>query len=97
VADAHPTLAAALYPAFTQAKAMALAEVAMTNVLRVSLPWIAYEVARQTEMMGGDPWPYGFAKHRAEVAAMCRYGHEDGLAPRIVAPEELFHPSVLGS
>lgn len=97
VADAHPGLASALYKAFAEAKAMALAEAAMTNVLRVSLPWIAYEVARQTAMMGGDPWPYGFAKNREEVAAMCRYGHEDGLATRVVAPEELFHPSVLAS
>ncbi|MGG5820566.1 ABC transporter substrate-binding protein [Falsiroseomonas sp. HW251] len=97
VADANPGLAAALYKAFAAAKASALAEAAMTNVLRVSLPWIAYEVARQTEMMGGDPWPYGFARNRDEVAAMCRYGHEDGLATRIVAPEELFHPSVLAT
>ena len=74
---------------------MALAELALINVLRVSLPWIASEAQRQTAMMGGDPWPYGFARNRDEVAAMCRYAVEDGLAPRDVAPEELFHPSVL--
>ncbi|WP_237214563.1 substrate-binding domain-containing protein [Falsiroseomonas oryziterrae] len=97
VADAHPGLPAALIRAFAEAKAMALAELAMVNVLRVSLPWIASEVERQTALMGGDPWPYGFARNRDELAAMCRYAQEDGLAARAVAPEELFHPSVLGA
>jgi 4,5-dihydroxyphthalate decarboxylase len=93
VAEAHPGLAPALFAAFAAAKAAALAELAMVNVLRVSLPWIASEVTRQTEMMGGDPWPYGFARNRDELAAMCRYAEADGLATRAVAPEELFHPA----
>ncbi|WP_270934717.1 substrate-binding domain-containing protein [Falsiroseomonas oryzae] len=96
VAEAHPGLAAALHRAFAAAKAQALAELAMVNVLRVSLPWIAQEAARQTEIMGGDPWPYGFARNRDELAAMCRYALADGLTARDVAPEELFHPTTLG-
>jgi 4,5-dihydroxyphthalate decarboxylase len=93
VAERHPGLAPVLAKAFAEAKAMALAELSMVNVLRVSLPWIASEVTRQTEMMGGDPWPYGFARNRDELAAMCRYAVADGLAVRDVAPEELFHPA----
>jgi len=95
VAAAHPGLPAALHRAFAEAKAMALAELAMVNVLRISLPWIAQEAARQTEFMGGDPWPYGFARNRDEIAAMCRYALADGLTARELAPEELFHPSTL--
>jgi 4,5-dihydroxyphthalate decarboxylase len=95
VAEANPALPAALFHAFAAAKAQALAELAMVNVLRVSLPWIAAEAARQTEMMGGDPWPYGFARNREELAAMCRYALADGLTAREVAPEELFHPATL--
>jgi 4,5-dihydroxyphthalate decarboxylase len=95
VAEANPGLAKALLRAFNEAKAIALAEMAMVNVLRVSLPWIVSEVARQTELMGGDPWPYGFAANREELAAMCRYAQEDGLATRAIAPEELFHPDTL--
>ena len=95
VAEAHPGLPAALFRAFAEAKAQALAELAMVNVLRVSLPWIVQEAARQTEMMGGDPWPYGFVRNRDEIAAMCRYAVADGLARREVAPEELFHASTL--
>ena len=95
VAAQHPDLAPALVRAFAAAKAMALAELAMVNVLRVSLPWLASEVERQTALMGGDPWPYGFTRNRDELAAMCRYAKADGLAPRDVAPEELFHPATL--
>lgn len=64
----------------------------MVNVLRVSLPWIAQEAARQSEIMGGDPGAYGFVRNRDEIAGMCRYAVADGLATREVAPEELFHP-----
>ena len=95
VADAHPALPAALMRAFEAAKAEALAELAMVNVLRVSLPWIAAEAAAQTALMGGDPWPYGFARNRAELAAMCRFAHADGLTASELPPERLFHPATL--
>jgi 4,5-dihydroxyphthalate decarboxylase len=91
VAEAHPGLPAALYRAFAAAKAEALADLAMVNVLRVSLPWIAAEAAVQAKFMGGDPWPYGFERNRDEIDAMCRYAIADGLATRAVAAEELFH------
>lgn len=90
VVVAHPELPRALFQAFATAKAEALAELSMVNVLRVSLPWIAAEAAAQTALMGGDPWPYGFARNRTEIAAMCRFAHADGLTARELAPEELF-------
>lgn len=95
VAEAHPWLPAALFRAFAEAKALSLAELSMVNVLRVSLPWIAAEAAAQTAFMGGDPWPYGFARNREELAAMCRFAEADGLTARRLEPEELFHPSTL--
>ena len=45
--------------------------------------------------MGGNPWPYGFRRNRDEIAAMIRYAVADGLAAQEIAPEALFHPSVL--
>lgn len=95
VAELHPWLPVALFRAFSAAKAASVAELSMVNVLRVSLPWIAAEAEAQTRLMGGDPWPYGFACNRAEIAAMIRYAVADGLAAHAVAPESLFHPSVL--
>ncbi len=96
VAAAHPWLPVALFRAFAEARRLALAELQLTNVLRASLPWIAAAYEEQAAIMGGDPWPYGFARNRDEVAAMTRFALADGLAGRDVAPEELFHASTLG-
>ncbi|MGK7868644.1 ABC transporter substrate-binding protein [Falsiroseomonas sp. E2-1-a20] len=97
VAAANPGLACALFAAFNGAKAQALADLALVNVLRVSLPWIAAEAAAQTALMGGDPWPYGFGRNRDELAAMCRYAEADGLTSRVVAVEELFDATTHGT
>jgi 4,5-dihydroxyphthalate decarboxylase len=95
LAVAHPWLPLELFRAFARARAMAVADLSMVNVLRASLPWIAAEAEAQTRIMGGDPWPYGFRRNRDEVAAMIRFAVNDGLAAREIAPEDLFHPSVL--
>ncbi|WP_270934540.1 substrate-binding domain-containing protein [Falsiroseomonas oryzae] len=95
VAEAHPWLPAALFRAFCQARAAALAELKLVNVLRVSLPWIVQEAAAQTALLGGDPWPYGFARNRDELAAMIRYAVADGMVATPIEPEALFHPSTL--
>jgi 4,5-dihydroxyphthalate decarboxylase len=95
VAEQHPWLPVELHRAFCKARALSLAEMQLTNVLRVSLPWIADAYAEQAAIMGGDPWPYGFARNRAEIEAMIRYAVADGLAAEAIAPEALFHPSTL--
>jgi 4,5-dihydroxyphthalate decarboxylase len=95
LAAAHPWLPLELFRAFAKARAMAVADLSLVNVLRASLPWIAAEAEAQTKIMGGDPWPYGFRRNRDEVAAMIRFAVADGLAAREIAPEDLFHPSVL--
>ena len=95
IAEAHPWLPEALFHAFAEAKAMALADLAPSNVLKVSLPWITAEAAAQTARMGGDPWPYGFARNRAEIGTMIDYAMTDGLAASPIPPEALFHPSTL--
>lgn len=93
VADQHPWLPAALFSAFALAKRQRLAELAQGNVLRVSLPWIMHEFSDTIRLTQGSPWPYGFARNRAEIEAMARYAHADGIAARLVSPEELFHPT----
>ena len=95
VAERHPWLPVELFRAFARARAIALAELKLVNVLRVSLPWAAAAFEEQAAIMGGDPWPYGFARNRDEIAAMVRFAVEDGLASKAVEPERLFHPSTL--
>lgn len=95
VAERHPWLPVELFRAFAAAKKASVEELRLVNVLRVSLPWIAAEAEAQIAAMGGNPWPYGFRRNRDEIAAMIRYAVADGLAAQEIAPEALFHPSVL--
>ena len=50
---------------------------------------------RTRAAMGPGYWPYGFRRAQPEIAAMCRHSFEQFLAPRLVAPEELFDPTLL--
>lgn len=95
VAEANPWLPLVLFRAFAEARRLSLEELRLVNVLRVSLPWIAAAMEEQERAMGGDVWPYGFARNRAEIAAMIRFARADGLAARDITPEELFHASTL--
>jgi 4,5-dihydroxyphthalate decarboxylase len=98
--DAHPELPRLLYDAFSIARDTALArlrDVWLGSANRLSLPWLNATMERTRAAMGPDYWPYGFGRARAELAAACRYSVEQHLAPRLVAPEELFHPSVIGT
>ncbi len=95
VVERHPWLPVELFRAFAAAKKASVEELRLVNVLRVSLPWIAAEAEAQIAAMGGNPWPYGFRRNRDEIAAMIRYAVADGLAAQEIAPEALFHPSVL--
>lgn len=96
--DRHPDLPQKLFAAFATARDIALrrlADVWLGSANRLSLPWLNATLERTRAAMGADYWPYGLAAARAELAAACRYSVEQHLAPRLVAPEELFHPSVL--
>jgi 4,5-dihydroxyphthalate decarboxylase len=96
--DRHPDLPGRLYDAFSTARDLALArlvDVWLGSANRLSLPWLNASLERTRASMGADYWPYGFGAARAELEAACRYSMEQHLASRLVAPEELFHPSVL--
>jgi 4,5-dihydroxyphthalate decarboxylase len=98
LAEAHPWLAQALYDAFSSARDIAidrLRDVWMGSANRLSLPWLNASMERTRAAMGTDYWPYGFQGAQPEITAMCRYSVDQFLAPRLVAPEELFEASLL--
>jgi 4,5-dihydroxyphthalate decarboxylase len=95
VARAYPWLPVELFRAFAKAKALAFADLQASNILRVSLPWIAAEYEETRAIMGPNPWPYGFAANLKELSAMLDYAASDGLVARKLNPAELFDPSTL--
>jgi 4,5-dihydroxyphthalate decarboxylase len=95
IAATHPWLAASLYKAFVQAKALCMAELAQIGHLYTSLPFGVSEFAAAKALMGEDFWSYGFEANRHVLETFVRYHHRQGLSARPVAPEELFAPSTL--
>jgi 4,5-dihydroxyphthalate decarboxylase len=95
IAERHPWLPAAVLKAFAQAKAVALAKLSDTSATKVTLPFVEEQLKAARALMGEDFWSYGVASNRHVIEAFLRHHHGQGLSPRPLAVEELFHPSTL--
>ena len=93
--EANPGLPRALVDAFTRAKTAVMPHLTELDALAVHLPWLVAEAEATIALMGEDFWPYGLAANRAALETQIRWAHEQGLATRRFAVEELFHPSTL--
>src|SRR5579883_1745895 len=92
VYDRDPWIAPALYKAFCAARDLAVNGLYDTDALRLALPWLIDHVEEARRVFGDDFWAYGLEPNRPTFAAVGRYLFEQGLAPRIVSPDELFLP-----
>ena len=91
--DEHPWLPAAVLKAFTQAKAKCLEELEDTATSKCTLPFVDEQLKAARELMGEDFWSYGLAANRKVLETFLRHHHAEGLSPRLLTPEEMFHPS----
>jgi 4,5-dihydroxyphthalate decarboxylase len=92
VVQSHPGLPAALLQAFEQAKAHALARLAVHQALPVMLPWMTAETEATQAIMGQDFWPYGLEANRDMLATQIGWSFSQGLIPRALSLDELFVP-----
>lgn len=86
----HPWAAESLYRAFCAARDLAVDGLYDTDALRVALPFLIDHVEETWRVFGKDFWAYGVEPNRPTWAAIGRFVHEQGLAPRAVTPEDLF-------
>src|SRR4051812_22599244 len=93
LADAHPWLPAALLKAFTRSKTVALGKLADTSATKVTLPFVEEQLKSARDLMGADFWSYGMEQNRRTLENFLHHHHAQGLSPRRVAVEELFHPA----
>ena len=93
LAAQHPWLPGAVLKAFTQAKAHALEQLSDTSATKVTLPFVEEQLKAAREMLGEDYWSYGVEPARKTLETFVRHHHSQGLSPRQVAVEALFHPS----
>ncbi len=97
LADKHPWLPMTLFKAFDESKRLAMAALADPAVPKVTLPFVDEQVRAAQSLMGRDYWPYGMEKNRATLESFLGHHHRQGLSPRLLRPEELFHPSLAES
>jgi 4,5-dihydroxyphthalate decarboxylase len=90
-----PWLARSLMKAFEEAKAIAYKGLYETTALKYMLPWQIEAAEDARQLMGDDPFSYGLQGNEKTLATFLRYSHEQGLAPRLFEPEELFAPETL--
>ena len=93
LAERHPWLPAAVLKAFTAAKDAALRHLGDVAATKVTLPFVEEQLAAARALMGSDFWSYGLAANRHVLDAFLRLHHEQGLSPRQLGADELFHPS----
>jgi 4,5-dihydroxyphthalate decarboxylase len=95
LAEAHPWLPGAVFKAFEQSKQAALALLSDTSATKVTLPFVEERLGEARALMGEDFWSYGIDANRKTLETFLRHHHAQGLSPRLLKPEELFHPGTL--
>lgn len=95
LAEAHPWLPGALTKAFGEAKRLAQEALMDTSATKVTMPFVEDNLNRAQAMMGPDPWTYGVAGNAHVLDTFLGYHAAQGLSPRRVSVEELFHPSTV--
>ena len=97
LAAAHPWLPGAVLKAFTQAKAMALEQLADTSATKVTLPFVEEQLKAARETLGPDYWAYGVQASRRTLETFVRHHHAQGLSSRLMSVDEIFHPATYES
>ncbi|SFQ00409.1 ABC transporter substrate-binding protein [Tranquillimonas alkanivorans] len=93
LAEVHPWLPGALLKAFSESKRLAQDALQDTSATKVTMPFVEDNLNRAQALMGSDPWTYGVAGNAHVLDRFLDYHHAQGLSPRRVQVDELFHPS----
>jgi len=97
IAEQHPWLPGALFKAFCQSKKLAMEHLSDTAATKVTLPFVEERLAEARALMGDDFWSYGVGPNRKVLDNFLDHHHRQGLSPKRVTIEELFHPGTLES
>jgi 4,5-dihydroxyphthalate decarboxylase len=93
LAEKHPWLPGAVYKAFEQAKEAGVRKLSDTSATKVTLPFVEERLKEARDLMGHDFWSYGVEPNRKVLDYFLGQHHAEGLSPRRVKVEELFHPA----
>lgn len=95
IVEAHPWAARNLYNAFLESKRRALDRILDPAVSRYPVPWLTAYARRMRELFGQDLFPYGIDENRPTWMQMALYTHQQGIAHRLLTPEEMFPRGIM--
>jgi 4,5-dihydroxyphthalate decarboxylase len=93
IVDKHRWLAGNLVALFDQAKKRSLARATEEMISRYPVPSIATLADQAAATYGRDFWPYGIEANRRTLEAFLGFAYEQGVAERLLEPEDLFAPT----
>lgn len=93
LAEEHRWLPAALMKAFSAAKEMAQIALNDTSAAKVTMPFVEDNLNTVRQLMGTNFWPYGIAANAKVLDTFCDMHHRQGLSPRRLSIDEMFHPA----
>ena len=97
VYDRDPWVAMSLYNAFCAAKDLCCRLLLETGSPKATFGWLQAMIEEEQAVFGKDWFPYGVEPNRSSLEALLQYTHEQGLAPRRIAIDELFAASTLNA
>ncbi len=95
ILDANPWVARNLYNAFAESKRRSLERILDPAVSRYPLAWLPIYARKMRDMFDGDPFPFGIEENRATWEQLLLYAHQQGIARRHAAPEEIFPEGIM--
>ena len=97
ILDANPWVARNLFNAFAESKRRSLERILDPAVSRYPLAWLPIYARKMRDMFDGDLFPFGIEENRATWEQLLLYAHQQGIAHRHVAPEEIFPKGIMTS
>jgi 4,5-dihydroxyphthalate decarboxylase len=95
IVDEHPWAARNLYNAFLESKRRSIERILDPAVSRYPVPWLTAYARRMRDLFGGDLFPYGIEENRPTWEQMALYTLQQGIAHRLMTPEELFPAGIM--
>jgi 4,5-dihydroxyphthalate decarboxylase len=95
IVDEHPWVARNLYNAFLESKRRSVERILDPAVSRYPVPWLTTYARQMRDAFNGDLFPYGIEENRATWEQAALYAYQQGIAHRLMAPEELFPRGIM--
>jgi 4,5-dihydroxyphthalate decarboxylase len=93
--EENPWIAQSLFKAFVKSKEATYDEFMSIKGLpavKSILPWLGQYLQEIRDLMGWDFAPYGVEPNRTTLETFLRYCYDQGIAQRLLKPEEIFAP-----